>query len=401
MEYDKNLFYADIETTLSGIKDAGFYKKERIIKSAQSSNITTEKGEIICLCANNYLGLANNQTLIKCAIDTLKQGLYGMASVRFICGTQKLHKELEEKLANFLGFEDAILYSSCFDANTGLFETLLGKEDGIISDELNHASIIDGVRLCKSHKYRYLNNNMKSLEEMLIKARQEDSVKNIIIVTDGIFSMDGHIANLQGICDLAEEYGAFVVVDDSHAVGIIGEHGKGTHEYCHVMDRVDIMTGTFGKALGGASGGYIVGKKLVIDLLRQKSRPYLFSNSLAPPIVSATSKALDIVAQGHDLRKALKENTKYFRVKMKAMGFALLEGNHPIVPVMLGDATLASTMADRLLEHGVYVVGFSFPVVPMEKARIRTQMNATLQKSDIDKVLSAFEIVGKALGVIS
>lgn len=400
MKYDKNSFYENIETTLSGIKNDGLYKNERIIKSAQSGTLTTEKGDMICLCANNYLGLANNERLIDSAVDTLKQGLYGMASVRFICGTQKIHKVLEKKLADFLGFEDAILYGSCFDANTGLFETLLGKEDAIISDALNHASIIDGVRLCKSHKYRYLNNNMESLKEMLIKAREEDAVKNIIIVTDGVFSMDGYIANLQGICDLAEEYGACVVVDDSHALGFVGENGKGTHEYCNVMGRVDMMSGTFGKALGGASGGYTVGKKSVIDLLRQKSRPYLFSNSLAPPIVSATIQALDIVAQGHNIRKTLKENTKYFRDGMKAMGFDILDGDHPIVPVMLGDAALASRMADKLLEHGVYVVGFSFPVVPMGKARIRTQMNATLQKSDIDTVLSAFEKVGKELEII-
>ena len=393
-------FYNSLKNEIKNIKNKGLYKKERIIKSSQSEKINADNKEVICLCANNYLGLANDERISKSAINTLKEHKYGMASVRFICGTTNKHKELEEKISNFLGFEDTILYSSCFDANTGLFETILTSEDAVISDELNHASIIDGIRLCKAKRYRYKNNNMEDLEKQLIQARK-DGARNILIATDGVFSMDGHIANLKEICNLADKYDALTMVDDCHAVGFLGKKGKGSIEYCDVMGRVDIMTGTLGKALGGASGGYTSAKKEVIELLRQRSRPYLFSNTLVPSIVSASLTAIDIIEKGDDLRQKLQENTDYFRKKMSELGFSLIDGNHPIVPVMLGDAKLASDMADKLMEKNVYVIGFSFPVVPMEKARIRTQMNAKLTKKQIDTVLKAFEQVGKELGVIN
>ncbi len=399
MTDNNNTFLNDIKGRLNEIKEQGLYKKERVITSPQASHISVGGKDLICLCANNYLGLANNEAISNSAIDTLKRGLYGMASVRFICGTGDIHKQLEEKLSKFLGFEDSILYSSCFDANAGLFETLLGKNDAIISDTLNHASIIDGVRLCKAMRYRYSNNDMADLE-LQLKQADTDGAVHKLIVTDGVFSMDGYIADLQSICDLADKYNALVMVDDSHAIGFVGEKGRGSHEHCDVMGRVDIMTGTFGKALGGASGGYTTAKKEVIEFLRQRSRPYLFSNTLTPSLTQATLTALDLVEQGDHLRTKLKENTAYFRTKMESLGFTLLQGEHAIVPVMLGDAKLASDMADKLLDHGVYVIGFSFPVVPMGKARIRTQMNAELSTADIDTVVNAFEIVGKELKVI-
>ena len=399
MADNNNTFLNDIQARLDDIKNQGLYKKERIISSPQSTHITANGKDVICLCANNYLGLADNKEIANSAIETLKKGIYGMASVRFICGTGDIHKELEDKLSKFLGFEDTILYSSCFDANTGLFETILDKDDAIISDSLNHASIIDGVRLCKAKRYRYANRDMSDLEAQLIQAK-EDGAVHTLIVTDGVFSMDGYIADLKSVCDLADKYNALVMVDDSHAVGLVGENGRGTHEYCDVMGRIDIMTGTFGKALGGASGGYTVAKKEIIDFLRQRSRPYLFSNTLTPSLTQATITALDLVEKGNDLRAKLKTNTAYFREKMTALGFKLLQGDHAIVPVMLGDAKLASDMADNLMNHGVYVIGFSFPVVPMGKARIRTQINAELSLKDIDTVVNAFEIVGKELGVL-
>lgn len=392
-------FYNGIKKKIDGIKKQGLYKKERVITTPQSDTIKADAKEVICLCANNYLGLADNKEIRNAAIDTLQKGNYGMASVRFICGTQNIHKALEEKLADFLGFEDTILYSSCFDANAGLFETILTKEDAIISDELNHASIIDGIRLCKAMRYRYKNNDMQDVETK-IKAAQKDGAKNILIVTDGVFSMDGYIADLKSICDLADKYGAITMVDDSHAVGFVGKNGKGSIEHCGVMGRVDILTGTLGKALGGASGGYTAARKEVIDLLRQRSRPYLFSNTLAPSITNATLTALDLIKSSNDLRQKLNKNTDYFRSKMTALGFDLLPGKHPIVPVMIGDAKLASDMADLLMQYGVYVIGFSFPVVPIGKARIRTQMNASLSTEQIDTVLSAFEKAGRALKII-
>ncbi|MGB1360755.1 MAG: glycine C-acetyltransferase [Alphaproteobacteria bacterium] len=395
----KSDFYNNVNKQISEIKDAGLYKSERTITTPQSAEIIANDKSVICLCANNYLGLANNQKIADSATDVLSKGYFGMASVRFICGTSDKHKELENKISKFLDYEDTILYASCFDANAGLFETILTKEDAIISDELNHASIIDGVRLCKAMRYRYKNNDMASLEENLKQARA-DGAKTILIATDGVFSMDGFIANLKDICDLADKYDALTMVDDSHAVGFVGNGGRGSIEHCDVMGRVDIMTGTMGKALGGAAGGYTSAKKEVVELLRQRSRPYLFSNSLPPALVAATSTALDIISDGDDLRKQLKSNTEHFRTKMTTLGFELLPGEHPIVPVMLGDAKLASDMADKLMEHGVYVIGFSFPVVPMGKARIRTQMNAELTTEQIDKVVNAFEIVGKELGVI-
>ena len=396
---NKNDFYQKVKNQIAEIKDAGLYKTERTITTPQAGEIVANDKSVICLCANNYLGLANNEKIANSAIETLKGRFFGMASVRFICGTSDKHKELETKISDFLGYEDTILYASCFDANAGLFETILTAEDAIVSDELNHASIIDGVRLCKAKRYRYKNNDMDSLEENLKQARA-DGAKTILIATDGVFSMDGFIANLKGICDLADKYEALTMVDDSHAVGFVGKGGRGSIEHCDVMGRVDIMTGTMGKALGGAAGGYTSAKKEVVELLRQRSRPYLFSNSLPPSLVSATSTALDIIKDGDDLRENLKKNAEHFREKMSALGFNLLPGEHPIVPVMLGDAKLASDMASKLMEHGVYVIGFSFPVVPMEKARIRTQMNAELTTKQIDKVVDAFEIVGKELGVI-
>lgn len=392
-------FYSQIKEQLDQVKAEGLYKRERVITSAQNASIQVADGEVVNFCANNYLGLANHPELIKAAREGLESHGFGMASVRFICGTQDKHKELEAKISAFLGMEDTILYTSCFDANAGLFETLLSAEDAIISDELNHASIIDGVRLCKAKRYRYKNNDMASLEEQLIAA-DAAGVRHKLIATDGVFSMDGVIANLKGICDLADKYNALVMVDDSHAVGFVGDGGRGTPEYCGVMDRVDIITGTLGKALGGASGGYTSAKKEVIDWLRQRSRPYLFSNSVAPAIVAASIRVIDMMADGQALRDKVKQNAADFRAQMSAAGFTLAGADHAIVPVMIGDAALAAEMSDRLLAEGIYVVGFSFPVVPKGKARIRTQMSAAHSKAQIDTAVAAFSRIGKELGII-
>jgi glycine C-acetyltransferase len=393
-----NEFRAYLTEQINELHEAGLYKDERIISSQQAADIEVTSGDsVLNFCANNYLGLANNPQLIEAGKAALDKYGYGMASVRFICGTQTVHKALEDQISNFLGMEDTILYSSCFDANTGLFETILGPEDAIISDELNHASIIDGVRLCKAHRFRYKNNDMASLEEQLIAAKD---CRFKLIATDGVFSMDGIIANLQGICDLADKYGAMVMVDDSHAVGFIGEHGRGTPEYCGVMDRVDIITGTLGKALGGASGGYTSASKEVVDWLRNRSRPYLFSNTLAPTIAATSLKVLEMLTTGNELRQKLTSNSEYFRERMSALGFELVPGEHPIIPVMLGDAKLAKSFAAEMLKEGVYVVGFSFPVVPKGKARIRTQMSAAHSKEHIDRAIAAFTTVGRRLGVI-
>lgn len=390
--------FSHLQSEIEDIKQKGLYKAERIITSPQQAEIEVNDGShVINFCANNYLGLANHPELVETARDALKQHGFGMASVRFICGTQDIHKELEKKISNFLAMEDTILYSSCFDANAGLFETILDSQDAIISDSLNHASIIDGVRLCKAKRYRYENNNMEDLENKLKEAKD---ARFRLIATDGVFSMDGIIANLPAVCDLAEKYDALVMVDDSHAVGFVGENGKGTHEYHNVMNRVDIITGTLGKALGGASGGYTSGKKEIIEWLRQRSRPYLFSNSLAPMIVKSSIKVLDMLEKGDDLRNKLKQNSKYFREKMSEAGFKLAGADHAIIPVMIGDAALASKMADLLLKEGIYVVGFSFPVVPKDQARIRTQMSAAHTKEDIDKAITAFIKVGKELKCI-
>ncbi|GHF99830.1 glycine C-acetyltransferase [Thalassotalea marina] len=393
-------FYGHLAEQLQQVEQDGLYKKERIITTAQQAKIAVSTGdEVINFCANNYLGLANHPRLI----DAAKQGLtdhgFGMASVRFICGTQDIHKTLEQKLSSFLGMEDTILYSSCFDANAGLFETLLGPEDAIISDALNHASIIDGVRLCKAKRFRYANNDMAELEARLQEAN-EAGARFKLIATDGVFSMDGVIANLKAICDLADKYGALVMVDDSHAVGFVGEQGRGSHEFCDVMGRVDIITGTLGKAMGGASGGYTSGKKEVIDWLRQRSRPYLFSNSLAPAIVNASIEVIDLLAESGDLRAKLKDNATYFRTQIEAAGFTCAGADHAIVPVMLFDAKVASAMADRLLAEGIYVIGFSFPVVPQGQARIRTQISAAHSKEQLDKAIDAFTRIGKEMGVI-
>ncbi|MCH1925892.1 glycine C-acetyltransferase [Shewanella sp. C32] len=392
-------FYTQIQQQLEQTKADGLYKSERVIVSPQQTAITVNDAEVINFCANNYLGLANHPALIAAAKQGLDDHGFGMASVRFICGTQDIHKQLEAKLSAFLGTEDTILYSSCFDANGGLFETLLGAEDAIISDALNHASIIDGVRLCKAKRFRYANNDMADLEQQLIAAK-DAGARHILIATDGVFSMDGVIANLKGVCDLADKYGALVMVDDSHAVGFVGDKGRGTHEYCDVMDRVDIITGTLGKALGGASGGYTAGKKEVIDWLRQRSRPYLFSNSLAPAIVSASIKVLELLEDGDALRNQLHENAKYFREQMSAAGFNLAGADHAIVPVMIGDAKLAGDFANKLLEENIYVIGFSFPVVPQGQARIRTQMSAAHTKAQLDRAIAAFTRIGKEMGII-
>ena len=394
-----NGFYRHLTEQLGQVQAEGLYKQERIITSAQQAQIAVGGEQVLNFCANNYLGLANHPDLIEAAHQGLDSHGFGMASVRFICGTQDNHKVLEQKLSAFLGTEDTILYSSCFDANGGLFETLFGAEDAIISDALNHASIIDGVRLCKAKRYRYANNDMAELEAQL-KQANADGARFKLIATDGVFSMDGVIADLKSICDLADKYDALVMVDDSHAVGFIGENGRGTHEYCGVLDRVDIITGTLGKALGGASGGYTSGKKEVIDWLRQRSRPYLFSNSLAPSIVSATIKVIDMLAEGHALRASLKANSEYFRTRMSAAGFTLAGADHAIIPVMLGDAKLAAEMASRMLAAGIYVVGFSFPVVPKGQARIRTQMSAAHTREQLDKAIDAFIRIGRELGVI-
>ncbi|KAB7704545.1 glycine C-acetyltransferase [Plesiomonas shigelloides] len=392
-------FYRHLANELEQVKADGLYKQERVITSAQQAEIEVGGREVLNFCANNYLGLANHPALIEAAKHGLDQHGFGMASVRFICGTQDLHHELERKMSAFLGTEDTILYSSCFDANGGLFETLLGAEDAIISDALNHASIIDGVRLSKAKRYRYANNDMAALEQQLQQATA-DGARFKLIATDGVFSMDGVIADLKTICDLADKYDALVMVDDSHAVGFIGENGRGTHEYCQVMNRVDIITGTLGKALGGASGGYTSGKKEVIDWLRQRSRPYLFSNSLAPAIVSASIKVLELLEQGGSLRQRLQENSRYFRERMSAAGFTLAGADHAIIPVMLGDAKLAAEMASRMLQEGIYVVGFSYPVVPKGQARIRTQMSAAHTREQLDRAIDAFIRIGRELNVI-
>jgi glycine C-acetyltransferase len=393
-------FYHHIQNQIDQVKADGLYKAERVITTAQQAKIAVSTGEqVVNFCANNYLGLANHPDLIAAAKTGLDEHGFGMASVRFICGTQDIHKELEKGISTFLGMEDTILYSSCFDANAGLFETLLGPEDATISDALNHASIIDGVRLCKAKRFRYANNDMTALEKSLQEA-DAAGARYKLIATDGVFSMDGVIANLKGVCDLAEKYNAMVMVDDSHAVGFVGEEGRGSHEYCQVMDRVDIITGTLGKAMGGASGGYTSGKKEVVEWLRQRSRPYLFSNSLAPAIVNASLTVLKLLAEGGELRSTLKSNASYFREKMESAGFTCAGADHAIIPVMLGDAKVASEMANRLLAEGIYVIGFSFPVVPKDQARIRTQISAAHTKEQLDKAIEAFTRIGKALGVI-
>ena len=389
--------YSIYREQLDAIREAGTYKEERIITTPQKSRIDTTKAKcVVNMCANNYLGLSDNPDLIEAAKASYDKWGFGLSSVRFICGTQGIHKELEGRIAKFTGQEDAILYSSCFDANGGLFETLLGPEDAVISDELNHASIIDGVRLCKAKRLRYHNNDMEDLKAKLEEAK-DCRIK--LIATDGVFSMDGYIANLKGICDLAEQYDALVMVDDSHAVGFMGEHGRGTAEHCGVMGRVDIITGTFGKALGGASGGYTAARKEIIDLLRQRSRPYLFSNTLAPAIAAATIKTIDLLEASTELRDRVHANANYFRREMEKLGFDLLPGEHPIVPIMLYDAKVAQEFANRMLEKGVYVTGFSYPVVPMGKARVRTQISAGHTKEDLDFAVKCFGEVKKEMGL--
>ena len=392
-------FKKQLNDELERITDAGLYKKERVITKPQSTEIEVSTGEkVLNFCANNYLGLSSHPDVVQAAKDALDTHGFGMSSVRFICGTQDIHKQLEQNISSFLSTEDTILYAAAFDANGGLFEPLFGKEDAIISDALNHASIIDGVRLCKAERYRYKNNDMSDLETQLIKSKNQ---RNRIIVTDGVFSMDGYIAQLDKICDLADKYNALVMVDDCHSTGFVGKTGRGTHEHCNVLNRVDIITGTLGKALGGAMGGFTSGKKEIIEMLRQKSRPYLFSNSLAPSIVGASIKVLEILEKSTSLRDKLEENTHYFRNAMTNAGFDIKEGIHPIVPVMLYDAKLASNMADKLLEEGIYVIGFSFPVVPKEQARIRVQISAAHTQEDLNKAISAFTKVGLELGVLA
>lgn len=393
-------FYQHMQQQIDEVKSEGLYKPERVITSQQKAEVSVTSGEeVLNFCANNYLGLSNSNELIQAAKEGLEQHGFGMASVRFICGTQDIHKTLEQKLSEFLGMEDTILYSSCFDANAGLFETILGKEDAIISDALNHASIIDGVRLCKAMRFRYANNDMADLEQQLIAAK-EAGARHTLIVTDGVFSMDGIVANLPAICDLADQYGALVMVDDSHAVGFMGKNGAGTHEYHDVVDRIDIITGTLGKALGGASGGYTSGKKEVIEWLRQRSRPYLFSNSLAPAIVNASIRVLDVLKQSDELRNRLWENAQYFRMRMEAAGFVMGGADHAIIPIMLGDAKLAAEFAERSLQKGVYVIGFSFPVVPKGQARIRTQMSAGHTREQLDRAIEVFTEVAREMEII-
>jgi glycine C-acetyltransferase len=392
-------FQKHLDQQLSAIREAGTYKSERSIGTAQGTHIRLADGrEVLNLCANNYLGLAQHPEVRQAAHAALDRWGYGLASVRFICGTQSVHKELETKLSEFLGTDDTILYSSCFDANGGLFETLLGPEDAIISDELNHASIIDGVRLCKAQRHRYRNNDMANLEE---KLKTASGARFRLIATDGVFSMDGYIANLAGICDLAERHDALVMVDDSHAVGFMGAHGRGTHEHGGVMGRIDILTGTLGKALGGASGGYTSGRREIIELLRQRSRPYLFSNTLCPGIAGASLKVLELLTTSTSLRDRLEENTRFFRAEMAARGFDILPGTHPIAPLMVGDAALAQRIAEAMLAKGVYVVGFSYPVVPHGMARIRTQMSAAHTREDLAFAIDAFSLVKSELGLSS
>ncbi|PIE89771.1 MAG: glycine C-acetyltransferase [Acidobacteria bacterium] len=383
----------DYQHIIDEIEKNGLMKNEHKIETPQGRAIQTPQGEFLNFCANNYLGLSNHPNLVKAAKEGLEKYGFGLSSVRFICGTQTIHKELEKKLSKFMGFEDTILYSSCFDANGGLFETLLGPEDAIVSDQLNHASIIDGIRLCKAKRFRYLNKDMEDLERQL-KAARDAGARHIMISTDGVFSMDGLIADLKSVCDLAEQYGAMVHVDDSHATGFIGKHGRGTHEHCGVMDRVDIITSTLGKALGGASGGYTTGRKELIQVLRQKSRPYLFSNSLPPVLVNAAIASLTLLEESTELRDRLEDNTQYFRKGIAAAGLDVIEGVHPIVPVMIGDASKANAMAKFMLEKGIYVIGFSYPVVPMGKARIRVQISAAHTKADLDKAIRAFSDAG-------
>ena len=394
MKYN-NKHYSDV---LTSIKEEGLFKKERVISTAQGVEITTHNGEkVLNFCANNYLGLANNPILIKSAKSAMDQYGFGMASVRFICGTQDLHKVLEQKISEFFGTDDTILYTSCFDANGGLFETILGQDDAVISDSLNHASIIDGIRLCKAKRFRYNNNDMQDLERKLVEAKD---AKLKLIATDGVFSMDGYIAKLNEITQLAEKHNAMVMVDDSHATGFIGNTGRGSAEYHGVMDKVDIFTSTLGKALGGASGGFTTGKKEIISLLRQRSRPYLFSNTVAPAIVAAGVEVLDMISSTTRLRDKLEQNTMYFRKKMSESGFDILEGVHPIVPIMLYDAITAQNMATKMLEEGIYVIGFYFPVVPKGKARIRVQISAAMNEEHLDKAIDAFKKVGKDMGII-
>jgi len=392
-------FLENIQNELQNIDNEGLYKRERIITSSQSAEITVNGKTLLNFCANNYLGLSNNPEVMKASQNMIASHGYGMSSVRFICGTQDIHKELEEKISNFLGMEDTILYAACFDANGGIFEPLFSEQDAIISDELNHASIIDGVRLCKAARYRYKNNNMEDLEVQL-KAASEKNHRFTIIVTDGVFSMDGIVADLKRVCDLADKYDALVMVDDSHATGFIGKTGRGTHEANEVMGRVDIITSTLGKALGGALGGFTSGKKEVIDMLRQRSRPYLFSNSLAPGIVGAAMKVIDMISEDTSLRDKVMENAEYFRTEMKTKGFDIPDGDAAIVPVMLYDAPLSQKMAEKLMDEGIYVIGFFYPVVPKGKARIRVQLSAGHTKEHLDKAIAAFEKVGKELGVI-
>ena len=393
-------FLDHVRGQLAEITEQGLYKRERVITTAQGAWVDADGRRVINLCANNYLGLSNHPDVVAAASAGLRTHGFGLSSVRFICGTQDIHTELEARISGFLGTEATQLYSSCFDANGGVFEPLLGEEDAIISDALNHASIIDGVRLCKARRFRYANNDMADLERQLVAAR-EGGARFILIVTDGVFSMDGHIADLPAICDLAEAHSAMVMVDDSHAVGFVGEHGRGTPEHHGVMDRVDILTGTLGKALGGASGGYVSSRQEVIDLLRQRSRPYLFSNSVSPAVVTASLRVLDMLADGDDLRAQLRANAVHFRAGMQDLGFDLLPGEHPIIPVMLGDARLAGELAAGLLDEGVYVTAFSFPVVPRGQARIRTQMSAAHSTEDLDMAMAAFARVGRTLGVIA
>lgn len=388
-----------LKTELSGIREAGLYKEERIITTPQGPVIdTTAQQQVLNFCANNYLGLSSHPEVIEAAIATTRSHGFGLSSVRFICGTQDIHKALEHRLSDFLGMEDTILYAAAFDANGGLFEPLLGEEDAIISDELNHASIIDGIRLCKAKRFRYKHNDINALEDCLKEAQ---STRRRLIFTDGAFSMDGTIAQLDKICDLAERYDAMVGIDECHATGFLGQRGRGTHEYRGVMDRVDIVTGTLGKALGGASGGFTAARKEIVDLLRQRSRPYLFSNTVAPAIVGASIKVLDILSHSTHLRDKLEQNTQWFREKMTAVGFDIIPGEHPIVPIMLYEAPLAQEFARRLLSEGIYVIGFFFPVVPQGKARIRVQMSAAHEREHLEKAVAAFTKVGKALGVVN
>jgi glycine C-acetyltransferase len=395
-------FLAHLGRETEGLEAQGLFKGERVIVSQQSSKIRVapDAREVLNFCANNYLGLANHPALIEACREGVAKYGFGLSSVRFICGTQDVHKELEQRLSSFLGTEDTILYSSCFDANGGLFETILGPEDAVVSDALNHASIIDGIRLCKAKRYRYENSDMNDLRAQLAQAKA-DGARFILIATDGVFSMDGYVAKLREITDIADEHGALTMVDDSHAVGFMGEHGRGTHEYCGVMGRIDVITGTLGKALGGASGGYTSGRKEIVAWLRQRSRPYLFSNTLAPMIAATSIAVLDMLEKGGELRAKLRANSARFRAGMEKLGFTLLPGDHPIIPVMLGDAKVASEMADRMLQKGIYVVGFSFPVVPRGQARIRTQISAAHESEHIDRAVAAFGEVGREMGVIT